>query len=440
MKKVIYGLLCLSLAAVSCKKDNESTGIQPVNLAVKLTYGLDSSKYTLPLAGVVVSIKNTFTGSTQTVTAADSGIVHFNGIPAGTYDIDARISMSGAQYTALTGMVVTDSVTFNASEKNKAIPVGNEVVQQLVLVAGTTGDWVIKQVYYAGSDTKNGAIFRDQFIEIYNNSDHYLLADSLYIAQLWGRQNTTETKSYIQANGQYDWTKAQDMPAGIDANGGYVYARNLLRIPALKDTVWPGESIVIAQTALNHKAPYTGNDGKTITVINPDLTVDLSGADYEAYYAPFLASPYASDVDNPQVPNVEVIQYDGKDFVIDNLGRDSYAIFKINDGQNPANWPRYFSPLIAGPASSDKEYLQVPVKYMIDAVEVMHTSASSRAPKKLGASLDAGFTFVPKGSYSSQSVIRKTARTVNGIRKLKDTNNSTEDFDYFDVANPRGFK
>lgn len=440
MKKRIYCLLLLAFAAVSCKKDNESTGIQPVNLTVKLSYALDSSKYTLPLAGVVVKIKNTFTGSTQSVTVADSGIVHFTGIPAGAYDIDAGVTFSGAQYTGYTGLVVSDSITFNASEKNKQITVGNDQVLALTLVAGTTGDWVIKQVYYAGSDTKSGAIFRDQFIEIYNNSDKPLLADSLYIAQLWGRQNTTETANYLTTGKQFDWSKSVDMPAGIDANRDYVYARNLLMIPARKDTVYPGESIVIAQTALNHQSPYTGNDGETISVLNPALTIDLSGADYEAYYAPFLAAPYASDVDNPQVPNVEVIQYDGKDFVIDNLGRDAYVIFKVDGTQNVNNWPRFYPPTIAAPGSSAKKYMQVPVKYIIDGVEVMHTTASSRAPKKLGATLDAGFTFVPKGQYSSQSVIRKTAKTVNGVRKLKDTNNSTEDFDFFDVANPRGFK
>lgn len=440
MKKMIWCVLLLAVAAVSCKKDNERTGITPVNLIVKLSYGLDSSKYTLPLAGVTVRIKNTFTGSTQTLVAADSGIVHFNGIPAGAYDIDAVMAFSPAGYMQYTGLEVSDSITFNASDKNKQISIGANQVINLNLVAGTTGDWVIKQVYYAGSDTKNGAIFRDQFIEIYNNTDHALLADSLYVAQLFGRQNNTESAHYLQANRQLDWSKSKDMPADIDANNDYVYARNLLMVPATKRMVQPGESIVIAQTALNHKAPFTGADGETITVLNPALTIDLSGADYEAYYAPFLPNPYPSDIDNPSVPNMEVIQMDGRDLVIDNLGRDSYIIFKVDASQKVTEWPRYNLPKIAALGSTDKKYMQVPVKYVIDGVEVMQAAASARAPKKLGALIDAGFTFVPGGSYSSQSVIRKTAGIVNGVRKLKDTNNSTEDFDYFSIANPRGFK
>lgn len=437
---MIWCVLLLAVAAASCKKDNESTGITPVNLIVKLSYALDSSKYTLPLAGVSVRIKNTFTGSTVTQVAADSGIVHFNNIPAGAYDIDAVMAFSAAGYQQYSGLEVSDSITFNAAEKNKQVTIGANQEIALTLVAGTTGDWVIKQVYYAGSDTKNGAIFRDQFIEIYNNTDHALLADSLYVAQLFGRQSNTETANYLQANKQLDWSKSKDMPANIDANNDYVYARNLLMVPATKRMVQPGESIVIAQTALNHKSPYTGADGEVISVLNPALTVDLSGADYEAYYAPFLPNPYPSDIDNPNVPNMEVIQMDGRDFVIDNPGRDSYIIFKADASQKVTEWPRYNLPKIAALTSADKKYMQVPVKYIIDGVEVMQTAASARAPKKLGALIDAGFTFVPGGSYSSQSVIRKTAKTENGIRKLKDTNNSTEDFDYFTVANPRGFK
>jgi len=63
---------------------------------------------------------------------------------------------------------------------------------------------------------------------------------------------------------------------------------------------------------------------------------------------------------------------------------------------------------------------------------------TSRIPKKLNFALDAGFTFVSEGGYSSQAVIRKTLRKVGDRRILKDSNNSTEDFMVI-KANPRGF-
>lgn len=444
MKKISYLLLLITIATVySCKKEDAvSTGIQPVNLTVNLTYALESSDYTLPVKGVSVKITNTNTASQLSASANDSGIARFTGIPAGTYDIDATITIDADNYYSITGTYIADDITFNASEKNAVIAVGKDLSMNMTLVAGTTGQWVIKQVYFAGSHRTEGALYRDQFFEVYNNSDQVLYADSLYIGQVYGRQSSTSSNYYTLSNGQMDWSKSVNMPADIDANNDYVYTRTLLMIPGNGTTypVQPGSSIVIAQTAMNHKVPWTGANGTTITVKNPDLTVDLSNANFEAYYAGFLSSPLASDVDNLAVPNLEVLQYFGNDWILDNNGRDGYVIFKVDGSQIVKNWPMYNFPTTSTPSSTAVKYYQIPLKYVIDAVEIQPNTAEDRIPKKFGAQYDAGFTSVPKGAYSSQSVIRKTAKTVNGRIVLKDTNNSTEDFDYFDVATPGGFK
>jgi hypothetical protein len=444
MKKICYFLLLITIATIySCKKEDEvSTGIQPVNLIVHLTYALDSSDYALPVKGVTVKITNTSTSSQLTTTANDSGIARFTGIPAGTYDVDASITITADNYYTITGTYTADDITFNASEKNAAIAVGNDLTMNMTLVAGTTGQWVIRQVYFAGSHRTDGALYRDQFIEIHNNSDQVLYADSLYIGQVYGRQSFTSSNYYTLTNGQMDWSRSVNMPADIDANNDFVYTRTLLMIPGTGTTypVQPGSSIVIAQTAMNHQVPWTGANGTTITVKNPALTVDLSGADFEAYYASFLSTPLASDVDNLSVPNLEVLQYFGNDWILDNNGRDGYVIFKVDGSQTVKNWPMYNFPTTSTPSATAVKYYQVPLKYVIDAVEIQPNTAEDRIPKKFGAQYDAGFAFVPKGAYSSQSAIRKTQKTVNGRVVLKDTNNSTEDFDYFDVATPRGFK
>lgn len=444
MKKICYYLLLITFPAMySCKKEGGvTTGIQPVNLTVNLSYALDSSKYTLPVKNVQVKITNTSTASTLSSTSNDSGIVRFTGIPAGTYDVDATITIAADNYYTITGTYVAEDVTFNASEKNTAIAVGRDVAMKMTLVAGTTGQWVIKQVYFAGSNRTDGALYRDQFIEVYNNSDEVLYADSLYIGQVFGRQSFTSSNYYTQKNGQMDWSKSVNMPADIDANNDYVYTRTLLMIPGTGKTypVQPGSGIVIAQTAMNHKVPWTGANGSTISVKNPALTIDLSSANFEAYYASFLTSPLASDVDNVNVPNLVVLQYFGSDWILDNNGRDGYVIFKAGGSTIVKDWPMYNFPTTSAPSSNATKYYQIPLKYVIDAVEIQPNTAEDRIPKKFGAQYDAGFTAVPKGAYSSQSVIRKTQKTLNGRIILKDTNNSTEDFDYFDVATPGGFK
>jgi hypothetical protein len=441
MKKILY-LIVAGLVFTSCKKNN-TTEIQPVDLNVTVAYRQETGSEKLPLAKVKVKVTNIDTKNVLEFTVTDKGTLFIPQLSAGAYDIDASATILAAEYTALTGTFTSKDVTYNASLKNKQISVGFTEVINFNLVAGTVGDWVIKQVYYAGSDRTNGALYRDQFIEFYNNSDKLLYADSLYFAETTGLVTKTTSATYnVLANGQHDWSKSVNMPANIDANNDYIYARAFLMIPGngKQYPVKAGESIVVAQTAVNHKTPFTGVDGKAISVVNPALTIDLSTANFEAHYAPFIAKPLASDVDNPAVPNLELLSVFGTDMIFDNPGRYSYALIKVDGTQKPKEWPMYNYPTKATPSAGATKYYQIPNKWVIDAVEVQSNEADDRVPKKYGASLDAGFAFVPLGSYTSQSIIRKTDKIENGRVILKDTNNSTADFDYLTMANPRGFK
>jgi hypothetical protein len=186
------------------------------------------------------------------------------------------------------------------------------------------------------------------------------------------------------------------MPTNIDANNDFVYMRTLLMVPGTgtQYPVKPGESIVLAQTAINHKSPFTGSDGKTISVRDPSLTIDLSGADFETYYAPFLPKPLASDVDNPSVPNVDVLSYNGTDLILETQGRMGYVIFKNRATTEVKDLPRYPYPTLAAPTATTDRYYQIPIGYIIDAVETQTAISNARVPKKLGASLDALYTSV----------------------------------------------
>ncbi|RZK48251.1 MAG: DUF4876 domain-containing protein [Pedobacter sp.] len=441
MKK--YLLFLLMAAGFSACKKEETTAIKPLDVNVAVTYNLSANTYSLPLNKVKVKFTNVSTKVSREFDVPDNGIVTVNQLSPGFYDIDASVTLSASEYTAITNIPVEKEVTFNASIKNKQITVDFAEPLNLTLATGFTGDWVIKQVYYAGSDRINGALYRDQFIEFYNNSDKVLYADGLLFAETVGIVSRTSAASYhLTSTGQMDWTKSQNMPSNIDANNDYIYARALLQIPGNGNQypVQPGKSIVVAQTALNHKSPFIGNDGKSVSVLDPTLTVDLSTADFEAYYAPLLARPLASDIDNPNVPNLNVLSFFGNDMLFDNPGRYSYALIKMEDGVDPNTLGQYPYPTKATPSSSATKYFQIPNKYVIDAVEVQPLEADDRIPKKYNTTLDAGFTYVPKGSYTSQSIIRKTEKTVNGRIILKDTNNSTEDFTFLDIASPRGFK
>ncbi|WP_316820949.1 DUF4876 domain-containing protein [Pedobacter gandavensis] len=439
MKKLLLGL-CFATSLLACKKD-KTPGTQPTDLEIKLAFELGSA-YTLPLEKIKVKITNTQTAASQELLTDASGAVAFKSVSAGIYDIDAILTISAEEYTRITGIPTENPVTFNASEKGTQINATLTGGLELKLIAGTPGEWLIKQIYYAGSNTTNGAVFRDQFLEFHNNTDHVMYADSLYFSQIYGRVSSISPNMNYTSTGQMDWSKSPNMDQSINANKDYVYAKTLYMIPGngKQYPVQPGKSIVVAQTALNHKAPFTGNDGKVVTVRDPELTIDLSGADFEVFLGDVIGKPFSSDINNPQVPNVEVLSYSGNDMILDANGKDSYVIFKVDGSQRVKEWPQYNEPSKIAPSPTSKKYYQIPVKYLIDGVEIQPHIPDSRFPKKLSPNIDAGFTFNPKGNYTSQSVIRKTAKSINGRIVLKDTNNSTEDFDYLDKAQPRGFK
>lgn len=435
--KIRYFIPIICLLIFSCQRDRIPK-MEPVDLNLNLSYASEELNGKLELNTAKVTVTNLSTKVRSTYSPQDAA-VSIENLKPGNYDIDASITISKEQYTQVTGLETAEDVTFNVSFKKYNLI--RSTTLALELVAGTVGDFVIKQVYYAGSDQKNGALYRDQFFEIQNNTDRILYADSLYFGRIYGRQSITTDKEHYQPNGQLDWSKSENMTMGNEANTDYVYLRDLFMIPGDGHTypIDPGKSIVIAQNALNHKVPFVGNNGVETPIRNPELTVDLSKATFETYFGDIPGKkPFASDINNLDVPNVEVLDYVANDWILDNPGRDGYVIFKRSSREEVLALKNYVVPSLKPPAASEKTYRQLPVSWIMDALEIQPNTASSRLPKKLGPSQDAGFSFVHLGAYSSQAVIRKTEGNNNGVIKLKDTNNSTEDF-VFIKANPFGF-
>ena len=435
MKKLILLLSVISVFA-SCSKDGPDTITSNLNL--NLEYANSSYQSKLKDKEVSIKLKSLSNGAVTEINQLP-GRQQISSLAAGSYDVEATITFTQEEFLNLTQEDIgSTSITFNASAKQ--VNLVQDVDLDLSLLAGTVGDFVIKQIYYAGSDNRNGAIYRDQFFEIYNNTDRVLYADSLYFGRLWGKQSPTDDKHYYQNNGQFDWSKSLEM-TGSNANSDYVYMRDLFMIPGTGQTypVEPGKSIIIAQNALNHKVPFTGNNGKEVSVKDPSLTVDLSGADFEVYFGDLPGeTPFISDIDNASVPNVDVLVYQGNDWILDNLGRDSYVIFKGKTRAEVSALKAYYAPSINAPGASASKYTQLPINWIMDGVEAQPNVESSQIPKKLPAAVDAGYKFVTDGSYSSQAIMRKTSSEVGGRKILQDSNNSSNDFISI-KADPRGF-
>lgn len=461
--KYIHSLLApafLLLIATGCKK-NPDTTVTPIDVVVKAAYADALGNYNFPKGNIAITLTNTVTGAKLTQLSDENGATTFVQISPGRYTAQANISFDQATYEQITGLAIDQEVVhMNSILPQRRLNAAENKPLEMKLAQGRLGEWIFKQIYYAGSHTTNGAVFRDQFIEICNNTDQVLYADSLYFGQVQGVGTAANSidlsKGYFMDNPQdelykqFNWGKSIGMiPASESATKDYVYMKSLYRIPGTgtQYPVAPGESIVIAATAQNHKAPFVGTDDKPISVKNPDLTIDLSQADFEVYLGNIISNAFASDVDNSSVPDCAVIEPGARDMVLDATARDAYALFKTERSlpeyrNNTAikDFGYFPDPSVQTISASTSFYYQIPTEIILDAVQIQHPSANSRVPRRVHNALDAGAYNVPAGQYSSQSMIRKTAKIVNGRRVLMDTNNSSNDFDFFPLANPKGFK
>lgn len=437
MKKAVLSILVLLSVFLSCKR-SDVEDLKPIAVGVTVSFDNVYAGYGFPVKDTEVKFTNLSNGLVTTLKADANGVVSIDKISPGNYDIEAVQTFTPADYQNYTSTATENEVVFNGVLRSQNI-VQSGTALKIELKAGQVGDWIFKQIHYAGSHTSNGASFRDQFIEVYNNSNQVLYADSLYIVQAYGSNSKLTAIDlasgfYQSGSKQYDWTKSIGMNDS-KANTDYVYSKNIWMIPGSgKDyPVEPGKSLIIAGTALNHKAPFTDANGKTVTVKDPSLTIDLSGADFEIYLGDYPGiTQLASDIDNPNVKNlVNVSILANNDLIIDATGREALFLFKTKRPQ--ADWKRVPAPDKTDITAGVDLYYQIPNKEVLDAVEIQPPLEANRIPKKFGATLDATFIYASKGQYSSQSLLRKTGKTVGGRVILKDSNSSTNDFTELDI-------
>ncbi|MGV0964479.1 DUF4876 domain-containing protein [Empedobacter falsenii] len=426
-KYILLTPILASLLFNSCSDDDfGNSAVQPVTFTTKVTFDSDFDASKFPV-NAKTTLKNAQTGVTYEAVTNEKGEAIFPQLTPGVYTANVVFSITPAQFEELFGYPADteDNVEFNGSAQNVTVNSTNISLEIELNSVKTIGGLILKQIYYGGSHIKEGALFRDQFLEIYNNSNEVIYADGLIFGQLFGAYSV-ESQPYSQPNGQLDWSKGEGNKEGARANTDFVYVANAIRVPGNGTTypVQPGESITIAQTAINHKGNYTDANGKVIEILKPELTVDLSNADFEVNMTEYLGSQYSYDIQNPLVPDMDIVWWvANKDLILDNLGRQAYILFRATDEEikgfgkvkNPNNKTAY-------------EYLQLPNKYILDGVETTQDMGSKLVPKKLQNKQDAGYAYLTGGSYTSTSIIRKTQKTVNGRIILKDTNNSTNDF------------
>ncbi len=330
----------------------------------------------------------------------------------GSYVVNTRLG-AGAYNLTLTGKVsyslngaVSESFIeasregINVVEGNK-----NEVSIETSISTLASKDFIIEEIFFTGTTTADGnQYFGDQYVKITNNSDQILYADGLVLMD--SAFLTVEKMNYTP-----------------DIMSEYFSISNILIVPGSgkEYPVEPGKSIVIADTAIDHRK------------YNP-RSMDLSKAAFE-YYNP----NDDEDVDNPNVPNM-IASSLGPDMMwtFHNRGFKSYAIGRFGEGvtaQSFANDNMYtvnYDVVVPeyGTFPMSQDYWKFPNTWIADAVNL--SIEEMFAWIVTSPSLDSGWSYCGKvdkdSSRYGKSVVRKRIDMGEGVTLLKDTNNSTVDF------------
>jgi len=267
-------------------------------------------------------------------------------------------------------------------------------------------DFIFEEIFFTGTRRASGSSYiGDTYFKIYNNTDHVLYADGLAICE--SKFKSTQFYTYTPDIRQDEMT----------VHAIYVIPGNGTEHP-----VAPGESLVICDTGIDHR------------ISNPN-SFDLSDADFEWYDE--STNPSHTDIDSPTVPNLDKWYcYTLTVFVPHNRGFSSFALARIPIGKEAYLSDYYYDYeytiyVPAGTFPMSGSAYRLPNEWIVDGVNC--SVETDRQWNVLPPSIDAGWTHC--GAMDSdenrffKSIRRKMLYLMDdGIRVLKDTNNSTADF------------
>lgn len=185
MKKLLYAVISLAAFAgtmVSCSDNDDTTTYYKLSVSLEMPEGVSVADFTS--ASVVVINSQTGREYSDNEIKSDYSFE----LPGGTYSVTAALRVNDG------GSVVSYSAS-------KSVPVYEDTPVTLELTKSVSGGLIFKEVYY-NMVKPNGKMpyMRDQFFEIYNNSDEVLYLDNCILGFLEGSQGKLPTA--WQENGE----------------------------------------------------------------------------------------------------------------------------------------------------------------------------------------------------------------------------------------------
>ena len=398
MKKLFnYAMMVMATMAmttfVACSDDDDSVKSYKLTVTLSPT-DVDASN----INNIKMIVKGATKSDTVTLSSATTKELT---LTQGTYNI----SVNGKVIDEATAFV-QGTATAELFE-DKSIEVKLSKYNQSPLV--------FKTIYNVG--TVMGYVL-DCYVEIVNNSDEVQYLDGLMLADPLANQKAKNAWQEEYTDFYHEGGALNGILIAFPGNGADY-------------PLQPGQSVTIADQAMNHKLAYGDDESKKADYA---AAPDLSKANFEKFYG-------NGDVDNTAVPNmVTVLRRSAgaqKMWAFGVAGR-AYMLIKLPQGMTPQQFVANESNYTTYPGTTSSTlYLKIPNKYILDAVDVYSSSVDPSEHYPFFAAKDDATGIAGGESYSSQPVRRKISKTENGRAYYQDTNSSSADF-YVSKTNAPG--
>ena len=400
-------MILLSMPALSgCFRDEVPGSIFVEDFQLHFTFGKfgKSEKFSTPLS---ILMTNTTEQCSYSFTSDENGTVAVSEIMPGLYTVTVSGSLSAEEAEKEGRDTKGERLSLSGFFSNLSLGLSSAPsMEDTELFAVVSEPVIFKELYYAGSTTPNNGSYRnDSFFSIYNNSSQPQDISELYIgmSEFYGGLGETGPLWPGETDGDYKNAYLRSVWKIVAGNGKY--------------EMQPGQTVVIATMA----APHNSDEA-----YNPNSPVDLSGADFEAYVAdpenkyPDFSAPNMEMAFWPDYGYLWRTSVFGQGMVLIRADREEFASFERvtlpEEFQDPFESEEYW------------KCLKVPYNHIVDAVDLIQNPMVTNT-KRFSPVLDAGYASVER-TYAGLSVIRKSL--MDGTSRLKDTNNSTEDFEIND--------
>ena len=396
MKKQLFlsmMLMAVSTFFVACSKDDAPYVVE--NGTVTIEMPINVSEVVLnSFEGTATNVQSgEVTKLSTPLKSGENYVITIPRLTEGKYNLAAKGNISFVKDG------VAGTTDFEVSSNDVALNEKSTTAKMVVSSFKAEGGFVFSEICTTGTLTPQNKNYNyDAYFVITNNSDVVLYADSIALI---------ESMFQSGSSGKQDWNpdvRPYAIPAGA-----------VFMIPGSgKDhAVAPGESIVIANNAMDHR---TVNEN----------SYDLTDADFEVY----LDNGGNSMDTDYDIPNLDYVFCYTQTIWLPSVQQNrSYAIARMKENKetflaNHSQVPTYTAS--TGKVMESKQ-VQIPNEWVLDAVNL--GTEDDFGWFVISETLDAGW--VAGRANSKDTTQRGTAvkRKKDSAGKYIDTNNSTNDME-----------